>query len=245
MALFAFEHVSRCVADGRRMVRVLDDVCFEVDRGDFVGLWGMRRSGKSMLLRVAAGVEAPDEGRVWLDGVDLAGLSADERAARLRNGGVALVSCDWRPSASQEVVEHVAVPLLAHSLTLRQARRVACEHLERVGVLGVAHVLTDELSIGEAMRVGLAHALAREPRVLLVDEPAALPSPSERQELYGLLCELGASSEVALLVASEDLGIVRRARRKMTIGSGTLRCMDREGQVLSFPQERVREGRSG
>lgn len=245
MAMFAFEHVSRRVTDGRRTVRVLADVCFEVDPGDFVGLWGGRRSGKSMLLRIAAGVEVPDEGRVLLDGEDLTVLSADKRAARLRNRGVVLVSCDWRPSASQEVVDYVAVPLLADSLSLRQARRVACEYLERMGVLGAAHVLTGELSIGEAMRVGLAHALAREPRVLLVDEPAALPSPSERQELYGLLCELGASSEVALLVASEDLGIVRRARRRMTIGSGTLRLMDKEGQVLSFPRERVREGRSG
>lgn len=244
MALFAFEQVTKRVADGRRELTVLEDVSLEVDRGDFVGLWGSRRSGKSTLLRIAAGVESPDEGRVLFDGHDLTALSGDRRAALLRSGGIAHVCSTWRPSFSQEVVEYVAVPLLADSMSLRQARRLAREQLERMDVLNCAHLRTERLSVGELIRVGLAQALAREPRLLLVDEPAVLPSPSERQELYDSLASLGRSSDVALLVASEDLAIVRHARRKMTVGAGSVHSMDKEGQVVSFPLDRATDGRS-
>jgi predicted ABC-type transport system involved in lysophospholipase L1 biosynthesis ATPase subunit len=227
MTLLAFEDVTKRHPDGRRELTVLDDVCFELDAGDFVGLWGMRRSGKSTLLRIAAGFESPDEGRVVFDGQDLTALSGDARAEVMRAGGIGLATADWRPSVSQEVIEY------------------AREYLERMGVLNCAHMRTDRLSIGEAMRVSLAQALAREPRLLLVDEPAALPSPTERHELYDLLVSLGKSSGLAVLVASEDVGIVGRARRKMTIGSGTLRSMDKEGEVVSFPIGRAADGRSG
>ncbi len=245
MSLFAFEHVTKRRLDGRREMAVLDDVCFEIDADDFVGLWGMRRSGKSTLLRIAAGLELPDEGRVVFDGKDLTAMSGDARAEVLRARGIGLVVSDWRPSVSQEVIEYFATALIPDSLSFRQGRRAARECLGRMGALKCAHMLTDRLSIGEAMRVGLALALARESRLILIDEPAALSSPTERQELYDLLAMLGKSSGLALFVASEDVAIYRRARRKMTIGSGELRSMDKEGEVVSFPLGRAADGRSG
>jgi ABC-type ATPase involved in cell division len=245
MSLFAFESVTKGYLDGRRHRSVLEDVSFEVDGGDFIGIWGMRRSGKSMLLRLAAGLELPDEGRILFDGKDLTELSGEDRAKLLRSRGIGFVSSDWRPSASQTAIEYVAVSLLPDGLSLRDARHVARQALDGMGVLNCAHLLTDRLSIGEALRVRLAQALVSEPRLLLVDEPAILPSPSERQELYALLTSFGRSSTPAVLVASEDVGIVRRARRMMTIGGGTLHSMDKEGEVVSFPQGRISDGRSG
>lgn len=244
MALFSFEQVTKRVADGRHELAVLEDVSFELDAGDFVGLWGTRRSGKSTLMRIAAGVESPDAGKVLFDSHDLTALSGDRRAELMCAGGIAHVCSEWRPTFGQEVIEYVAVPLLADSMSLRQARRVAREQLERMGVLNCAHLPTERLSISELIRVGLAQALAREPRLLLVDEPAVLPSPSERQELYSLLASLGRDSTMALLVASEDIAIIRRAKRKMTVGAGTVHSMDKEGQVVSFPLDRVADRRS-
>jgi predicted ABC-type transport system involved in lysophospholipase L1 biosynthesis ATPase subunit len=244
MALFAFEHVTKRVTDGRHELTVLEDVCFEVDAGDFVGLWGSRRSGKSTLLRLAAGLESPDAGRILFDGHDLTALSGNQRAELMRSGGIAHVCSAWRPSFSQEVIEYVGLPLLADSMSLRQARRVAREQLERMGVLNCAHLPTERLSVGELVRVGLAQALAREPRLLLVDEPAVLPSPSERQELYNLLASLGRIPTLAVLVASEDIAIIRRAPRRMTVGAGSVHSMDKDGQVVSFPLDRVADRRS-
>jgi ABC-type ATPase involved in cell division len=245
MSLFAFKHVTKYHWDGRRPFAVLDDVSFEVDAGDFVGIWGMRRSGKSTLLRLAAGMELPDEGRILFDGQDLTRLSGDARAELLCAHGIGSVTSNWRPRVRQKAIEYVALPLLADLLNLRQARAVAREELERVGVLNCAYMLTDMLSLGEALRVGLAAALVHEPRLLLIDEPAAVLSPSERQELYELIASFGRASTPAVVVASEDIGIVRRARRMMTIGGGILRSSDKEGEVVSFRRGRVSDGRSG
>jgi predicted ABC-type transport system involved in lysophospholipase L1 biosynthesis ATPase subunit len=245
MSLFAFEHVTKCYWDGRHPFTVLDDVSFEVDGGDFVGIWGMRRSGKSTLLRIAAGMELPDEGRILFDGQDVTLLSGDARAELLRAHGIGFVTSNWKPSVRQKSIEYVAMPLLADSTSLRNARQVAGKELERMGVLNCAHMMTDRLSLGEALRVGLAAALACEPRLLLIDEPAVVLSPSERQELYALIASLGRASKPAVLVASEDMGVVRRARRMMTLGDGVLRSTDKEGEVLPFPRGRISDRRSG
>ena len=135
MSLFAFEHVTKHHWDGRRPVVVLDDVSFEVDAGDFVGLWGMRRSGKSTLLRLAAGIELPDEGRILFDSEDLTQLTGDARAELLRAHGIGFVTSNWKPVASQKALEYVALPLLADSLSLRQVGAHGsvelCAHVDR------------------------------------------------------------------------------------------------------------------
>ena len=246
MSLFAFEHVTKSYPDGRRQRNVLDDVSFEVDAGDFVGIWGMRRCGKSTLLRLAAGVELPDAGRILFEGQDLTALSSDDRAGLLRSYGIGFVFPGWRPSVVQTAIDYVATSLLADGFNLREARDVAHRQLDRVSALNYAYTLTDRLSIDEMLRVGLAQALAGEPKLLLVDEPAVVPSPIERQEIYGLITSLGRSSKQAVLIASEDLEIVRRARRQMTMdGEGTLRSMDREGELVTFPRKRSSDGQSG
>jgi predicted ABC-type transport system involved in lysophospholipase L1 biosynthesis ATPase subunit len=245
MSLFAFEHVTKRHWDGRRPFTVLDDVSFEVDAGDFVGIWGMRRSGKSTLLRLAAGIERPDEGRILFDGKDLTRLSGDARAELLRANGIGFVTSNRQSGVRRDALDYVALPLLADGLSLRQARQVAREELERMGVLNCAHMPIDRLSLGEALRVGLAAALVHEPRLLLIDEPAVVPSTSERDELYGLITSFGRASTPAVLVASEDMRIVRRARRMMTIGGGVLRSSDKEGEVVPLRQRRVSDGSLG
>ena len=245
MSLFAFEHVTKRHWDGRRPFTVLDDVSFEVDAGDFVGIWGVRRSGKSTLLRLAAGMELPDEGRILFDGHDLTRLSGDARAELLRAHGIGFVTSNRQSVVRRDALDRVAFPLLADGLSLRQARRVAREELERMGVLNCAHMPIERLSLGEALRVGLAAALVLESRLLLIDEPAVVLSTSERDELYGLITSFGRASTPAVLVASEDIRIVRRARRMMTLGGGVLRSSDKEGEVVSFPRGRVSDGSLG
>jgi predicted ABC-type transport system involved in lysophospholipase L1 biosynthesis ATPase subunit len=243
MTLLSFEHVSKCYPDGRGEIAVLNDVSLEIDESDFVGIWGLRRSGKTTLMRIAAGMELPDEGSVSFDGQDLAQVSADTRVKLLRGGGIGLASADWRPTRNKPAIEHVALPLLADGMSLREAREPARRVLERMGVSGCAHMFTDRLSQDERIRVGLAQALIHAPRLLLVDEPATLHSPSERIALYQLLHALGRDSKSTLVIASEDVAPLRKARRIMSIDRGTLRSMDKPGMVVAFPGQRMSPGR--
>jgi ABC-type ATPase involved in cell division len=239
MSLLSLQHVTKSYADGRGEIRALDDLSLEVDEGDFVGIWGVRRSGKTTLLRVAAAAELPDSGSVWFDGRDVGRMSADARAKLQRYGGIGLVSTDWRPGRNKPVVEHVALPLLSDGMSLREAKEPAHLALERMGVSRCAFMATDRLSRVERVRVALARAFVHKPRLLLVDEPAVLLSPTEGVELYDLLCSLGKDSGVAIVVASEEVAPVRRVHRVMSIDQGRLRSMDQAGTVVPFPEQRA------
>jgi predicted ABC-type transport system involved in lysophospholipase L1 biosynthesis ATPase subunit len=239
MSLLCLEHVSRLYPDGRGEIAALDDVSLAVEDGDFVGVWGPRRSGKSTLLRVAASAEPCDAGRVCFDGHDLTSMSAGERARLHRFEGIALVSTDWRPVYNKPVVEHVALPLLSDGLSLQEAKGPALVALERTGVSNCSYLPAERLSYVERVRVALARALVRRPRLLLVDEPTVPLGPSEGVELYDLLCSLGGEPGVAVVIASEDVAPLRRARRMFSIDRGRVRSTTPEtGKVLPFPGQR-------
>ncbi len=235
MTLLSLTQVTRRYGDGRREVAVLDRVSMEVDANDFVGVWGPRRSGKTTLLRVAAGIEVPDAGVVCFDGHVLTAMGASERARALRTHGIAHVAGDWHPQLNQLCIDSVALALLGDRVSLREARPLARRALERVGAGACAEEWTGRLSPGERIRVGLARGLVREPRLLLVDEPAVSPSPIECQELYALLRTLAHEDGLAVVLASEDLDALEGARRIMSISDGDLRSMDSAGVVVSFP----------
>lgn len=239
MTLLALTDVDRRFRDGAREFAVLDGVSFDVQRGELIGIYGERRSGKSTLMRIAAGLEAPDSGTVSFDGVEIGGLSISGRARLRRRGGLALASGDSGPlSSSQPVIEHVALPLTNGGLTLAESEGLARPVLEQVGVASLAHTRADRLSLSDRIRVELARALVREPRLLLVDEPAVLPGPSDSRELYGLLRAL-AKSGVAVVIASADMTALAGVQRFLTLSDGRLRSTDSRRRVIPFPAARA------
>jgi ABC-type ATPase involved in cell division len=233
--LLSLTQVTKRYVDGRREVVVLDRVSLEIDPGDYVGVWGPRRAGKSTLLKIAAGIESPDEGTVCFDGRVVTAMSSRERSWLLRSGGVALVSSEWRSQVNGATVDLVATACMGDGTPLREARRRARRTLARVGAGEQADVRADRLALVERIRVGLAMALVREPRLLIVDEPAVLHSPSESEALYQLLRPLGRSPDLAVVVASEDLAAIHGARRIMSVSRGGVRSMDEPGVIVPFP----------
>lgn len=234
--LLTFERVSRRHRDGNRDVAVFQEVTFSLQRGAFAGLYGTRRSGKSTLLRLAAGIELPDGGSVNLDGRDTRTMSAVQRE-RLLRGEVGLVFAeDWHPRRRETVVDYVAFALGSDGATLRDARRRARRALARIEIGELADEPAAALSLGERMRVMVARAVVRGPRLLLIDEPAAIPSITEREELSGLLRVLAGELDAALIVASEEMGPLHGADVVMSVGDGDLCLSAREpGKVVPFP----------
>jgi ABC-type lipoprotein export system ATPase subunit len=239
MPLLAFENVTQHAADiGGRPLPLLDSVSFEVHAGDSVGVWGMRRSGKSTLLRIAAGIELPESGAVRFEGEDLTQMSRRRRAELLRRK-IGFAPMEWHATRNELVVDHVAMPVLSLGSSLRRANLKARDVLDRVGATSRADARMTELSPGERTRVAIARALVRDPLLLIVDEPGSTPSPRDRDEIYALLRSL-ARDGLTLIVASEDIGAIRIARRAMTLTDGELRSSDRAAHVVPFPDHRAR-----
>jgi ABC-type lipoprotein export system ATPase subunit len=234
--LISFHNVSKRYPDGGREILVLDRVSLEIDAGVSVGVYGTRRSGKSTLLRMAGGIVLPDSGVVSFDGRNMAQMSAGDRA-RLLRGAVAFMSAeDWRAHPGETVVDHVATSLGSEGLTIREARRRALKILDQVGVGAVgAQELAGSLSLTDRTRVMLARALAREPRLLILDEPALMPNLGDRDRFYALLRSAAQERRMALLVASEEISALQGVGILMSIADGELCSTEERGTVVNLP----------
>ena len=233
--LLSLTQATKRYIEGRHEVVVLDGVSFQIHHGDFVGMWGPKRSGKSTLLRVMAGVERPDSGEVSFDGRRISTMSARKRARLWSRDGIALVSTDWRTQLVRPVVELVATAGASDKTPMWEAMALARKVLDRVDANDCADTRTDRLTLGERLRVALATALVREPRLLLMDEPAVLPSPLESEDFYRLLRSLGAERDLAVVIASENLAALSGTVRTMAVSSGEVRSMDQDGVVVRLP----------
>jgi ABC-type multidrug transport system ATPase subunit len=234
--LLSFLNVSKRYPDGAREIQVLDCVSMDIDAGVAVGVYGTRRSGKSTLLRLAAGITLPDSGTIRFDGRDIAQMAGSERGRLLRGEMAFMSSADWRANPGETVVDHVATSLGSEGLTMREARRRAMQVLDRVeiGAAG-AQEPTTALSLTERVRVMLARALAREPRLLVLDEPALFPSLRDRDSFYSMLRAAARERDMALLVASEEMAALQGFGVLISIADGELISTEARGTVVSLP----------
>jgi ABC-type lipoprotein export system ATPase subunit len=242
--LLSFEGVSKSYPRGGV---VFEPFSFDIDEGDFVGVWGERRSGKSTLIRLAAGIEKPDSGVVRFDGRDLHAMSEAERSAlRLADIGVAPGSTDGAAvfaDRSRTVVEQVALPLVFTGVSQNEAAKLAHRALKLVEVGDCVATPPWELRAGEMTRVALARALVREPRLLLVDEPAITHSPEERNAIRDLLHKLSRELGLAVVVASEEITMMAGAPRILSVGDGKVISNEHSATVVQlFPDTRAADG---
>jgi ABC-type lipoprotein export system ATPase subunit len=243
MTLLSLDGVTKRYARGYRELKALDDVALDVERGDFVAIWGGSRSGKSTLLRVAAGIEAPDAGAVEFDGHDLARLSRRARARLL----LTEIGCVWqtgRITRGLSVLDHVALPRFKER-SHGQARTEAHAMLERVGVPQASHARWHELSDGERTRVALAHALIRQPRLLLADEPTANLNMIEREQILSVLRSVAEDAAVAIVMTAPDAPNLLQSHRLMALDGGRLikPRSEQRGTLIDFPSVGERAGR--
>lgn len=239
-ALIEFCEVTKCYRDGLRSVAVLDGVSCELYAGETVGVLAARRAGKTTLLRVAAGLDRPSDGEVLWRGRPFSKLTSDQRARARRHGGIALVRGDWRVPDTRLAIEHIAMPLFSDGLTIAQAESCARWALEIVDAARLSHVSTGRLGLGDRLRIELARAIAREPGLLLVDEPAVIGRPAEAREMYELLHSLPERAGCALMIASEEVAALRGAGRVriMSLDGGHLYSTDRRRKVISLSERR-------
>ena len=236
MSLLALDHVSKTYRRGRREQRALHDVSLEVDAGEIVGVCGSRFSGRTTLLRLAAGLEAPDEGRVLVDGIDVAAHPEGELRRR-----IAYCHTSFAPAHAELVVEHVAVPLLAVGTRIDRACTRAQAMLDRLGAGACAELRPHELAQGELVRVVLARALLQQPELLLVDEPTSGVDLLERDDLLTTLRVIAKDERVAVLLTASEAPGLAGADRALSLSGGALHgnAVPHAAEVVPFKRPRA------
>jgi putative ABC transport system ATP-binding protein len=195
--------VSVCHWRGRRPLQVLQGVSMDLEAGELAGVWAKAGGGKTTLLEVAAGVVAPDEGRVAIDGRDVAMLLPRARRELLHDA-IGLATRQGPEVADLPVVTWIELALLSH-LPRAEARSRAIQVLERLGLNDVAAEPWGFLSDGERIRAAIARAVVCDPRLLLVDDPTSGLDPIEAMMLLDLLRSLAATTRTAILVTASDM----------------------------------------
>jgi ABC-type lipoprotein export system ATPase subunit len=219
-ALLSLSGVCKSYWRGPQETVVLADVSLDVHAGEVVAVWGQRGAGKTTLATVAAGVETPDRGSVVFDGVDLS--RAPNGGARLRHRQIAWVQRIGPQSADfRMVLDYVALPLLG-KYSPRVARRHASAALKRLGVPGCAGESWEELTDGERTLVALAHALVREPRLLIADDPTANLNVLQREDVTGLLRRAANEDGLGVLITVPDMPQMAYADRVGSLSEGRL-----------------------
>lgn len=237
MTLLALERVSKSHWRGRHELVVLDEVSLDVEAGELVAVYGQRAAGKTTLLRIAAGIEAPDAGHVRFEGQQLgAGRFRRLTGIHPRIGWVGRQA----PFASgMRMLDHVALPLLS-SVAAAEAERCATRALKRVGAGELASARWHELSDAERTLVTVAHAIVRDPKLLLADDPTSGLGLEERETVLGLLRSIAEERAMAVLATVPEIPDALRSHRVMSLGDGELIQATRRaaGEVIAFPQRR-------
>ncbi len=216
MSLLALEHVSRRYRSGAHERVVLDDVSLSLEAGELLAVWGLRRSGRSTLLRVAAGIEPPDAGVVRFDGKDLA------KSRDALGSGIGYCRSAPLDGEARGVLDELIAGQLARGVPQPAAHSRAFSALERVGAGGCAAHGLHELDGGESARVSIARALTLGPSLLVIDEPTKGVDLLERDAILALLRSL-ADEGIALLVSAGEATALSGADRALSLSDGELR----------------------
>lgn len=239
MSLLTLSGVSKRSRDGQLERVVLRDLSLSLDAGELTVVWGMRGSGRSTLLRIAAGIQAPDAGTVCFEGRDLAGHGEDALGA-----GIGYCQKTLTPGGSQSVLDLLMLSLLARGVSAQQARSRAREALERAGVAAAATAAISALDSAETVRVALARVLALAPRVLVIDDPIGGVDLLERDGILALLRRIADDGAAVLASTGESTGL-SGADRTLTLSEGQLRGPAPAELAAVLPLRRTSVRRAG
>ena len=219
------EGLCRHFQMGEQTVRALDGVDVAIASGEFVAVMGPSGSGKSTLLYLLGGLDRPTDGRIWVEGHDIAALDENALAAyRMRDIGFIFQAFHLIPTMT--ALENVMFPMLFAQVPAERRKARATDLLERVGLGDRLHHKPTELSGGQQQRVAIARALANDPPLILADEPTGNLDSHSGAEIMGLLTHLHREEGRTIIIVSHDPTVTDYATRALHLRDGQIDGME-------------------
>src|SRR6202165_807227 len=225
MAAIRLEELRKHYKRGSEVIRALDGVTLDIEKGEFVAVVGRSGSGKTTMLDLVGLLLRPTSGRLFIDDVDTAKLSDSDRA-HMRALKVGFVFQEYNLLSGLNVLENVMLPL-RYVREGKKGRARAVELIDRVGLSDRVRHRPTELSGGQAQRVAIARSMVNSPSLILLDEPTGAVDTETAQQLVDLLKRLKKEDKVTIVIVTHDLDIAAQANRNIRLKDGKVLADER------------------
>lgn len=219
MKLLEVKNLTKTYGKGNTLVHALDDVSFEVEKGEFVAIVGSSGSGKSTLLHILGGVDRPTSGKVYVDSEDVYKLN-ENNLAIFRRRQVGLIYQFYNLIPILNVSENITLPILLDGKKVDE--KYLDELINTLGLSKRVKHLPNELSGGEQQRVSIARALMNRPALLLADEPTGNLDSKNSREIIELLKLSNKLYKQTIIMITHDVNLALMANRIITISDGKI-----------------------
>jgi putative ABC transport system ATP-binding protein len=198
----------------------LNNISFEVQKGEFVAIMGPSGSGKSTLMHILGALDKPTTGTYILDGKNVEKLSDDE-LADIRNQKIGFVFQSYNLLARTTTVKNVMLPMAYAGIDKEEREKRAIKYLELVGLGDHLKHTSNQLSGGQQQRVAIARALSMHPSILLADEPTGNIASAQAEEIMAIFQKINQDGNTVIMITHEA-DIAEHARRIIVIRDGKI-----------------------
>ncbi len=215
------EYVNKEFTSGDETFKALDDVSFEIHRGEMIAIMGPSGSGKSTLMNLIGLLDTPTSGTYWLGDQDVSKLDRTEQA-NVRNSQIGFVFQSFNLLPRLTALKNVELPMIYGRVSLRERDLAAREALASVGLESKMNNLPNTLSGGQKQRVAVARALVHKPNIILADEPTGALDTRTGNEIMHLFRTLNREHGLTIIIVTHDPDIGRRMDRVIGLRDGKL-----------------------
>ena len=215
---------------GSEVIKALDGVTLDIDRGEFVAVIGRSGSGKTTMLDLLGLLLKPTAGNLVIDDVETTTLSDRERA-HMRGRKVGFVFQEYNLLSGLNVYENVMLPQ-RYVKDGAEGKQRALELIDRVGLSDRIKHKPSELSGGQMQRVAIARSMVNKPSLILLDEPTGAVDTETAQQLVDLLKRLNREDQVTIVLVTHDLDIAAQASRHIRLKDGRVLSDEKVGETV-------------
>ena len=223
--LVAFHAITRLYGEGGGQVRALAGVDLTIGRGEFIAIMGPSGSGKSTAMNIIGCLDRPSSGSFRFSGVEVNGLTRDQRAL-LRRNFIGFVFQGFNLLNRTTAVENVELPLIYRGLPRSERREKAMRALSLVGLSGREGHTPGELSGGQQQRVAIARAIVTDPLLLLADEPTGNLDTARSREIMELIAALNEERGITVVMVTHEAEMAAYAHRVIRFTDGLIASDD-------------------
>jgi putative ABC transport system ATP-binding protein len=219
--LIRAEHLGKTYYLGEVEVPALRGVDLTIQAGEFVAIMGASGSGKSTFMNIIGCLDRPTQGKYFLGGEDVSGLTRDE-LAQIRNKRIGFVFQNFNLLSRTSALENIELPLFYNNSSSRERHQRAMEALTMMGLQGREHHFPSQISGGQQQRVAIARALVNRPSLILADEPTGNLDTRTSVEIMEIFQKLNQDSRITIILVTHELDIARYASRQVVFRDGVV-----------------------